>query len=92
MTVGGNITTTATSLDQNDLLRSSLQLKQFMKLSKRTNEDSFLLEKTISSLLEEVPSTMENKFDTPGPGSYEVRGQFSRSVLTGRRVIPIPGS
>ncbi|TNV71010.1 hypothetical protein FGO68_gene1967 [Halteria grandinella] len=80
---GANITTAATSLDQNDLLlRSSVQLKQFMKFPKE-----IMNEKTLSTMLEDVPSTLESKFDTPGPGQYEIRGQFSRSVLSGSRLV-----
>jgi hypothetical protein len=44
-------------------------------------------EKTLSTMLEDVPSTLESKFDTPGPGQYEIRGQFSRSVLSGSRLM-----
>lgn len=63
------------------LRQSNQKLKQFMNGTANKNGD-FLNKKTVSSLLEDIPSTLENKFDTPGPGSYDIVG----TLLTSRQL------
>ncbi len=53
-------------------------------MSKKNERVIEVNQRAISSFLEETPSVLENKFDTPGPGTYDVSGQFDSNG----RLIP----
>jgi len=54
---------------------SNLKLKQLISISQVQGQNGeFLNMKTVNQLLEDIPSTVESKFDTPGPGTYDIKG------------------
>ena len=43
-------------------------------MSKKNEKIINTNQRAISSFLEEAPSVLESKFDTPGPGTYDMSG------------------
>ena len=37
-------------------------------------------QKLSNALIEDTTSSLESKFDTPGPGTYNIRGQFRSNI------------
>ena len=60
--------------EREQLLRSSSQFKQL--ISQIQQDNKYMLLKGANSPLVDTSNSIESKFDTPGPGSYNIKGYF----------------